>query len=361
MRALIAGGGTGGHLFPGIAVAEALAALDPSLEIHFAGTRYGIESRIIPLTAWPLHCLAVRGMPRRPSLAMVGAAARIPVSLAQAAALIGRLRPRFVVGTGGYASAPAVVAASIAGVPVALLEQNLAPGWTTRSLAPLAREVHVSFPETAAQLSRARRVIVSGNPVRRDVLSARRGDALPHFGFDPSRRTLLVIGGSRGALGLNALAAGALREMEPDPSWQCLFQSGAEDEATVRATLAPLGSRVVVRAFVEEMGLAYASADLVIARAGATTVAELTARGLPAILVPYPWAAAAHQEENARWMASRGAAIVVPERGSSPADLAARIAPFFRDPPALATFAAASASLGKPRAAMTVAAAVLSL
>jgi len=373
----MAGGGTGGHLFPALAVAEALRELDPGVDIHFVGSRRGIEARELPALGWPCHFLTVRGLPRRLSAGLVLAAACAPLALLQALGLVVRWRPAVVVGTGGYASGPAVAAALLLGIPAVVLEQNLSPGLTTRWLARFAREVHVSFPETRARLARRARVAVTGNPVRGRVLRATRQEGTRAFGLDPARRTLLVLGGSRGARGLNRLVAGALRELagaeppaepeaererDPGAQWgQCLFQCGAEDRPALARELADLRLPVQLHAFIPEIGLAYAASDLVLCRAGATTVAELTARGLPALLVPYPWAAAGHQEENARWMERAGAARVFLERDTGSAALAREVRDCWRHGERLAEMARASSRLGRPDAAEVVARSVLAL
>lgn len=361
MNILIAGGGTGGHLFPGIAVAEALRRLRPECAISFAGTRRGLEARVLPREGWSCHFLAVRGIPRRPSPALARALAAAPWSLAQAWSLVGRLRPDVVVGTGGYASGPAAAAAAMRGVPVVLLEQNLAPGVTTRMAARFAREVHVSYEETAERLPRGTRVRVSGNPVRRSVLAPRREQGIARWGLDPARRTLLVLGGSRGARGLNRLVAAALVAWKDPGSWQCLWQAGEEDRAGMAERCAGAPLPVRVEGFISAMGEAYAAADLVICRAGATTVAELTARGLAAILVPYPWAAGRHQEENARWLENRGAAITAAEREWDGDRLSRLLGEIASNPSRLASMAASSRALGRPEADESVARAVIAL
>jgi UDP-N-acetylglucosamine--N-acetylmuramyl-(pentapeptide) pyrophosphoryl-undecaprenol N-acetylglucosamine transferase len=254
-----------------------------------------------------------------------------------------------------------VLAALAWGVPTVILEQNMSPGLTTRYLAARVKQVHVSFPVTAERLGRSNRIRISGNPVREKILKSDRRASRRLMGLEEERSTLLVLGGSQGARGLNVLVAETLKRLPTGLAWQAVFQTGKDDQARIKEMFEATGLPVQVHAFIEEMGPAYGSADLVISRAGATTVAELTARGLPALLIPFPWAAEGHQEENAKWMGDAGAAQVLAERETAVEDLVPLLARLLTDGDRLRRMAGASSKLGRPQAAEVVAQAVWEL
>jgi UDP-N-acetylglucosamine--N-acetylmuramyl-(pentapeptide) pyrophosphoryl-undecaprenol N-acetylglucosamine transferase len=296
---LIAGGGTGGHVFPALALGTAL--VERGLEIAFVGTPSGLEARLVRAAGRSLHLLPgrqVRGGGLRG--AMVGAAA-LARGLGSALRLLGRLRPRLVVGVGGYASVAGVVAARARRLPVVLLEQNAIPGAANRNLGRAAQRICVGFAEAAAFFPRGR-AVHTGNPVRPEVLAAR----------PPPRRDrtgLLIFGGSQGAHNLNKTAVVAPESLGSKArALRVRHQTGAADRPEVAAAYERLGVDAQVEAFVDDMGSAYRAADVVVSRAGAMSCAEITAMGLPAILVPYPYAADDHQRRNAEVLAEAGAA-----------------------------------------------------
>lgn len=344
-RVVIAGGGTGGHLYPGLALAEALVARGS--EVTFVGTAGGIEARVVPAAGYPLRLLAGRqlrggGIGR----AVVGVGAAVRGTLA-GVRLLGELRPSLVVGVGGYASVAVVVAAWLRGVPTLLLEQNVIPGAANRVLARFARRICTGFAETVGLLPPGR-AVHTGNPIRAGVLRPA-GEATGRVG-------LLVFGGSGGAHRLNlamldaARALGALaREVE------VTHQTGAADAVAVAAGYAALGLVARVEPFITDMGAAYARAGLVVARAGAMTCAEVTALGLPAILVPYPYAADDHQRRNAEVLVAAGAAEMILDRDLSGARLAAAIRDVAGDQSRRAAMSRAARALGRPEAAAQVA------
>ena len=343
---VVAGGGTGGHLFPGLAVAEAVAGADPD-RVLFVGSAYGIEARVIPQTRFAFRPLAIHGLRGRGARGALQLAAQLPQAIVQAWRILGRFGADVVVGVGGYASFPVVVAAWLRRVPTVLLEQNAHPGLANRVLARLARRVCTTFAE-AERYFPAGKVVLTGNPVRlfaAPVASARHGF------------TLLVFGGSQGAHRLNAAmaeAAAALRDALP--GLRIIHQTGAADCAALRATYERLGVTAEVREFIDDMGAAYAAADVVVCRAGATTVAELTALGKPAILVPYPFAADDHQRANASVLEGHGAAMMILDRALTGAALAQTVSELARDPGRLARMGDAARRLARPDAAARVAA-----
>lgn len=341
---IVAGGGTGGHLFPGIAVAETMAKRRPC-RLLFVGASRGIEARVVPQRGYALRTLPVRALRGQGARGLVSSALRLPASVASAWRLLGEIRPDLLVGVGGYASGPAVIAAWARRVPTVLLEQNAHPGLTNRLLARLADRVCVAFPESAAYFP-ANRTIETGNPVRAPSASPR-GE---RSGF-----SVLIFGGSAGARRLNEVGVEAMARLARSAErLHVLHQTGAADLESVRGRYRQHSIDADVRPFIDDMAAAYAAADLVVCRAGATTIAELTALGKVAVLVPYPFAADDHQRKNAESLVARGAALLILDHELTPAGLARAIEPLRADPRRLATMAAAARALGRPDAAERV-------
>ena len=354
LRVVIAGGGTGGHVYPGLAIAEALVALRPQTEVLFVGGA-GVERRVVPRAGWPFHRVAARPWPRRLSWTLPWAMMLTAAGTAQALALLQRWRPQVVVATGGYAAAPVGAAAAVLKIPLVVQEQNLYPGAANRILARWAQIISVPHERVAARFGRA--TVVTGVPVRTGALGGDRARGWRRFGLGDRQLTLLVLGGSQGARNLNAHVIGMAERLNGERDVQILHQTGQEHEEWVRARLGSLGGslRYVAVPYIEEMGDAYACADLVVCRAGAGTLAEVTANGLPAIAVPYPYAAEGHQDANARLLESAGAAMVVPDRELSGLRLAQAVGAMHADPARLHAMAVASRQLGRPQAARHVA------
>jgi UDP-N-acetylglucosamine--N-acetylmuramyl-(pentapeptide) pyrophosphoryl-undecaprenol N-acetylglucosamine transferase len=304
---IFAGGGTGGHLFPGIAVAQELMRREPDARVLFVGSERDLEASILARQGFDHRSLPVQSL---------GSVMRRPIRFVRcnwqawraAKSLLRDRRPAAVIGLGGYASAPVVWAASRAGIPVVLLEQNVVPGRTTRWLSRSARVVCLSFSEAAGRLPRGTHVEVTGNPLRGEIAelhSARTGSRT-------APRELLILGGSQGADSLNDAAIAALRQLRDElAGWRIAHQTGPRQVAGVRSQYAELSLAATVEPFFDDMAERYQSASVVISRAGATTLSELTCCGLPMILLPYAHAADDHQRANARSLADRGAAFVV--------------------------------------------------
>jgi UDP-N-acetylglucosamine--N-acetylmuramyl-(pentapeptide) pyrophosphoryl-undecaprenol N-acetylglucosamine transferase len=314
---MIAGGGTGGHLFPGIAVAEAARRRYPDAAVLFVGSARGIEAGAVPAAGFALETLPVTPLRGRGFGAAVGALGALVAAIARARAIVRRFAPDAVIGLGGYASAPAVVAGRLARRPIVLLEQNARPGLTTRVLARLADRVCVSFPDSARHLPPGK-AVVTGNPVR-----WRASTAAP--GTGRTGLSILIVGGSAGARRLNDAGPVMAAALADVAGLRVVHQTGAADEAAVRAAYGARGIAVDVRAFIADMGEAYAAADLVVCRAGATTLAELAGLGKPAILVPYPYAADDHQRANAESLVGAAAARMVLDADASGERLASEV------------------------------------
>ena len=343
---LIAGGGTGGHVFPALALGAAL--VERGVSVEFAGSPHGLEARLVPAAGRTLHRIPgrqVRGGGVRGAVAGATALAR---GVASGLGLVGRLRPALVVGVGGYASVASVLAARLRRVPVVLLEQNAIAGAANRSLGRFAERICVGFAE-AARFFPPGRAVHTGNPIRPEVLAA--PPAAPHDG--PG---LLIFGGSQGAHHLNEASVAALDRIGPRAAaWRIRHQTGAADLAEVSAAYRRLGLPARVEAFVDDMGGAYREADVVVSRAGAMSCAEITAMGLPAILVPYPWAADDHQRRNAEILVEGGAAQMILDRDLAGDGLAAALSTLLGDREARAAMAARARALGRPDAARRVA------
>lgn len=351
MRLLIAGGGTGGHLFPGVAIAEELRARDPGAEIRFVGTRRGIEARVLPQLGWNLDLIEVSGLKTVGALGALRGVLRLPRALWQARRVVRRFAPDAVIGVGGYASGPVVLMARLRGVPTAICEQNSIPGLTNKILGRVARAVFVSFDGTR-RFFKPRKTVVSGNPVRRELVQRLLDTPIAPAVAD--RVHVLVSGGSLGAVAVNELASQALIELARTTPLAIIHQTGEQGLDATARRYAEAGVAAECHAFIKDMAGTYQRADLVIGRAGATTVAELAITGKPAVFIPYPFAADNHQEINAREMADAGAALVFKQSELTADKLAAALRPLVTDAGRRAEMGARMKALARPRAAATV-------
>ncbi|MEE8312458.1 MAG: undecaprenyldiphospho-muramoylpentapeptide beta-N-acetylglucosaminyltransferase [Candidatus Binatia bacterium] len=349
----IAGGGTGGHLFPGLAVAEYALATGVAGEVVFFGAERGIESRLVPAAGYELFAQPLVGIAGGGPLGALRGLARLARAILSARSELRRRRIDVMIGLGGYASSSGVIAARLAGVPVVLLEQNRDPGLSNRTLARLAAAVCTSFEETAQRLPRAK-AHFTGNPVR-PGLEARAEDG------STVRDTLLVFGGSAGAVTINRAVVAALGELAAagDTVPSVLHQTGKRgleesEEAYARLRAEHPGLEIDTREFIDDMGAAYRRARLAVCRAGATSVAELVGTETPSILVPYPHAAGDHQTANARALERAGAAVLVVDGPDLVVDLTKALARLLRDPGELDSMARRAAELGRPGAAARV-------
>ena len=351
MRVLIAAGGTAGHVFPGLALAARLRDR-AGAEVRFIGRAGGTESRMVPPAGFSLVTVEARPFVRRATPAALAA----PIAALRAAH---RCRPVIrgadvVVSMGGYVGVPVSIAAWREGKPLVVHEQNAVPGAANRLAARWAAAVALSFAEAAERLPRRTATVVTGNPVREPILrvplgrDALRAEGQRRFGLEPGRHTIVVFGGSQGALHLDRATLGAARRLAGRSDLQLLLITGAAHEEEVRRHM-PRTGELIVRwlSFVEEMELVYSAADLVVSRAGATTIAELAVCGLPALLVPYPYATARHQEANARALQRAGGASVLLDDQLTPVTLSERIEELVDDHARLRTMAESSATFGR--------------
>lgn len=350
----IAGGGTGGHLFPGIAIAEELKRKDASTEVIFIGTEHGIEASIVPKQGYPIMYLKAEGVVGKSLAKKFLASIKMLLSLVDSFKLIKRVRPDAVIGLGGYASFGPVLAGCAMSVPAVIMEQNAVPGLANKILGRIADVICVTYHESISFFPKSK-TFITGNPVRQTILTAGRESAYEFFGLEKGRFTVFVFGGSSGARKINnALCSSFNFIHDMKEKVQFLHQTGVNDYEIVRETYRKWGMNGTVAPFIHQMAEAYAVADLVVSRAGATTLAELTALGRPAILVPYPYAAGNHQEMNAQRLNEMGAARVILDHDLDGELLAKNIRALYDDVNARSDMQRASRSLGRPEAAQKV-------
>jgi len=370
---VFSGGGTGGHLYPALALADALRDIRPDVRAVFVGAERGIEARVLPARRLEHLLVPVEGFRRGMHLANLTVLRSLARALAAVGGLFHRLRPSLVVVTGGYAGGPAGLVAGLMGIRLVLQEQNSVPGLTTRVLSLWAREVHLAFPEAAARLPRRARprARISGNPVR-PPHPVSREEAAKAFHLDASKPVVLVVGGSQGARAVNEAVLDGVRRIlggkgSRPGRLQLLWVTGPDHLTSIREALEetavasmPGSGRVIpswirLHGYLEAMPMALALADLAVSRAGAMATSEFLARGIPSLLIPFPFAAADHQARNAQALAEAGAAEHLPESELDPEDLWARIRRLLEDREALESMAQAARRRGRPHAAREIA------
>ena len=353
-RIMVAGGGTGGHLFPGLAVVEELRRRVPSLEVRFVGTARGIEARILPDRGEALDILEVTPLKGQGIGARLKSFARIPTAMSQAASLMRDFDPDLVLGVGGYASGPVLLASSLAGRPSAVLEQNAHVGMTNRILARFVDRAYISFEQTESVFG-ASKSVLTGNPVRHEFVEHARLALADPEGFESRAKNVLILGGSQGARKLNEDVPKALAEAGiQGTGLRVVHQTGQSMRDEVDAAYRELGIEAEVVTFIDDMARAYSNAALVIARAGATTLAELCAIGRPSILIPFPFAADDHQAKNAKALEDQGASICIREAELDPERLGLLVQELLRDETQRRAMAHAARQHGKPDAAAAI-------
>ena len=348
LSVLIAGGGTGGHVYPGLAVARELMRRRPDATVTFVGTARGLESTIVPREGFALDLIRSSGLKGKSLAARGRSVGLLPVSASDAWRVISRRRPALVIGLGGYSAGPVVLLAAWRGVPTMVLEQNAAPGVTNRWLARWVDAAAVNYDETLSYFRG--KGFVAGNPVRPEFLARRPEPETPSGG----RRRLLVLGGSQGAHAINVAMAAAAAELVRAGIVELVHQTGPRDVGMVREEYARRGVRARVEAFLDPVVDAMSAADLIVCRAGATTLAELAALGRVAVLVPLPTATDDHQRRNAQVLAAAGAAAVVDEVGMTADGLGRVISALLADAGRLTAMRAAMRRFARPDAAARI-------
>jgi UDP-N-acetylglucosamine--N-acetylmuramyl-(pentapeptide) pyrophosphoryl-undecaprenol N-acetylglucosamine transferase len=354
-RVVIAGGGTGGHLYPGIAIARELIARRPGATVTFAGTARGLESRVVPREGFQLDVLRSAGLKGRSGLAVLRGLAMLPASAWDAWRILSRRQPDLVIGVGGYSSGPVVMLAAVRGMPTLLAEQNAVPGLTNRLLARLVGAAAVTFESTVAFFGR--RGFVAGNPVRPEFFDANEGNegGEGNEGARDGRRArVLIFGGSQGAHAINVAMVEAAPRLAAAGGVDLTHQTGERDVELVRRGYEAAGLTARVEPFLYAMDREMKQADVIVSRAGATTIAELTAAGRAAILIPLPTAADDHQKKNAEVLAQAGAAELIEQRDLTGAVLAERVLALTGDPIRREAIAAAARRFARPDAAKVI-------
>jgi UDP-N-acetylglucosamine--N-acetylmuramyl-(pentapeptide) pyrophosphoryl-undecaprenol N-acetylglucosamine transferase len=358
LRFLLAGGGTSGHITPALAIADQIRRDHPDAEIRFCGTARGLESDIVPRAGYPFTAIRARGLPTRPSPAMIKALADFLAGRRQCIRLLKDFRPNAVIGTGGYVCSPVVSAAARLKIPVLLHEQNAFPGRSNRLMAKSSQAVCISFPGTEQRFPPGTATLLTGNPVRASFFGRDRAADRQTLALAAGTPLILAVGGSLGARTLNQAILGlAIERAFPDADGlarpRVIVSAGKQHVAAMTAAAAGK-DWLEVREYIHDMDRFMSAADLIICRAGAMTCAELAALGRPSILVPYPFAAGDHQTFNARALADAGAAILCPDAEMTPDWLADSLRDLFCQPGRLAAMGCAAAGLARPDAAAAI-------
>ncbi|TAN60085.1 undecaprenyldiphospho-muramoylpentapeptide beta-N-acetylglucosaminyltransferase [bacterium] len=358
MKLVMAGGGTGGHLFPALALAEEFRRRDSSAEIIFVGARGGLEEKVVPKYGYELRLFNVEGIKRRSAARRAVAVFKAAGATLRAVSMLRALKPDGVIGSGSYSSAPVVFAARVLGIKTAILEQNALPGLTNKVLGRVVMKIYIAFPE-ARGFFPASRTVLSGNPLRRQLLEklAAKGGGKDAGGNGRDEKfTVFVFGGSQGATAINAAFLDSLEYLaDIGAGIRIIHQTGEEGFHLAEAAYRRKKIKAGIYRFIDDMAGAYAASDLVVCRAGATSIAEITAFGLASVLVPYPFAADDHQTVNAKSLEKAGAATVVSQDKLTGRTLADAIRRYYADRAFLKSVSAASRSLGRPDAAGIIA------
>ncbi len=349
VKIIIAGGGTGGHLFPGVAIAEEFMKRNEKHSVLFMGTERGLEGRILRDMGFQLHTIDIKGIRGKGLLKSLGGLLKIPVSMAQSASIIRNFCPDIVIGVGGYASGPAVMMACCMGKKTVIAEQNAVPGLTNKILGKFVDKVFVTFSETGRRFSR-KKVVITGNPVREGFIKKEEKERHPGDKF-----TLLIFGGSQGASGINRAVVDSLPYLEKmSNGLKIVHQTGRADAHKVSKAYTDYHMDAEVFPFINNMAYAHDSADLLICRSGATTIAEITVSGKAAILIPFPFAVGDHQRLNARLLVDAGAAEMILERDLDGKKVAQIIERLYHDRERIKQMEDKSRMLGNTKAAADI-------
>jgi UDP-N-acetylglucosamine--N-acetylmuramyl-(pentapeptide) pyrophosphoryl-undecaprenol N-acetylglucosamine transferase len=353
-RIMIAAGGTGGHVFPAIAIADALHEMRPSTQITFVGTKDKIEWHAVPKAGYPIRNIWISGFHRRITWQNLLFPIKLITSIIQSIRILGEVKPHLFVSCGGYVAGPAGWVAEKKGIPTVIQEQNSFPGVTNRMLAKKADVIYTAFTQADQWLPSGKTKLI-GNPTRKTLVSVERETAMTRLGLDPSRKTLLVLGGSGGAKSINEAMITNLDAIHNELGLQIIWQAGTKYIAALRDRIpANMYPGLIMTDFIYDMPAAYAAADLVVSRAGASSCAELMLTGKPCVLIPSPHVAGNHQMMNAKAMSESGAAVVLADKDAS-SNLASIVSELITDSDALSNMASSIRALAAPNAAIDIA------
>ena len=354
LRIVVAGGGTGGHLFPGIAVAREFRNRNSESTVLFISSGNPFEKKALSNAGFELEKITVAGIKGRGLWNQAQSVIKLPKGIIESTRILKRFNPDLILGLGSYSAGPAVMAAWILRKPIVLHEQNIIPGITNRILARFADRIYISFEDTQSHF-RPEKIQWTGNPVRRDILNCLNGHSHRHQGISVKPPfTILIIGGSQGAHNINTAVMEALPAIKHKEALHFIHQTGSADEKEVKQTYDRVGIAATVRSFFDDMAPNYQAADLIVCRAGATTVAEITSVGKAALFIPYPFAANDHQALNATALVNHGAAEMIIEKDLNGKSLAGKIETFLMNPQSLNEMAAKARIFGRPDAAQNI-------
>ena len=354
LRIIVAGGGTGGHLFPGIAIAQEFRHRNPATSIIFVSTGNPLERTVLGKAGFELACITATGIKGRGIWNQIKSMIKIPIGILESRQIIKKFDPDLAIGLGSYSAGPVIIGAWLKRIPTVVHEQNILPGITNRILSRFAKRIYTSFEHSGSRLNPAK-VLWTGNPVRRELLADAEGRQINKEDTtvrDPF--TVLIIGGSQGAHRVNMVVIEALQRLKDTEHLYFIHQTGEADAQTVGEAYGRTGVRCLVQPFFDNMAELYHQADLLICRAGATTIAEKTALGKAVIFIPFPYAADNHQVFNAGSLADEGAAEMIIEKDLDEKILSEKIAYYAAHPAALREMAAKARRFGKPDAAKLI-------
>lgn len=349
-RFLFAGGGTGGHLFPAIAVAEKIRSTLPEADILFVGTKSRIEGRVVPELGFKFSPIWIKGFSRKLNLDIFLFPVKLVISVVQSLLINFKFKPCVAIGTGGYVAGPAILGSSILGAKIILIEQNSYPGVTTKLLQKCADEIHISYEESKKYFKDKSKLYLTGNPVRENLIRINKSDALKKFGLTDKYKTLLILGGSLGARSINDAVKNNLKALT-DANVQIIWQTGNLHHEKYKCLSS---EKVRIEPFIKNMNEAYSACDLIVSRAGATSIAEILYLGLPAVLVPSPNVAENHQFFNAKSLADSGAALLIEDKHLEEKFLNIVLSNLFNEEK-LEQISQRAKSLSKPQAAFVIA------
>lgn len=358
MRIILTGGGTGGHIYPALAMARFIKRMEPGSDILFVGTQKGLERQIVPGAGFLLETITVRGLPRKLSPQLFKTFADLTRGGWEARNLLRRFKPQVVMGTGGYVCGPVVLWASLLGIPTLIHEQNVIPGITNKILSKFASRVCVSFEDSLKYFKNMGKLEVTGNPRASEVMGFNREEGIKYLGLDPHKITLFIVGGSRGAEAINQNTLKILPYLKELSQVQVVYVTGDIYYERVMESLGGSQGKgwknIIIKPYLEEMPLALSGADLIVSRAGATTLAEITALGIPSLLIPSPNVTNNHQLLNAQFLSRAGAGEVLEEESLTPSLLFDKIKGLVEDKERLAEMSLSSKGLGYPNSSLVI-------
>jgi hypothetical protein len=365
MNIMISGGGTGGHIYPALTIYKTLETMVDA-NFLYVGTERGLESRIVPKEGIPFTTLPVQGLQRTLSLDTLVTAGKTISSLWKANRLISKFQPDIVIGTGGYVCGPLLLAAALRGIPTLIQEQNVVPGITNKILSRFVDVVAVGYEEATPHFPNAKQVVYTGNPVRPNVVTANREEARAYFGLQETQTAILVAGGSRGARSINKAMLAVHEHYKGREDIKIIHATGTDEYSRVCESLGIQEGEVYsptshIVPYLDNMDMAMAASDMAIFRSGAIGLAELAVRGIPSILIPYPYAAADHQTFNAKAFVEAGASTMIVDKELDGTRLLQSVDAMLEDQECRQRMAQATLQLGKPKAAIEIATLALSI